>query len=167
MVPVGKVAGCRALVIVIAEYSALANCSIVYFRSTKRPVRYIEAEVLSDEDGSDTEVVSQDTSNETNKVTVPSPIKKPKVSNNLEEKATLIEDKESTDVKERELQESSKTKKTKKEAKTKRASKKKKGKKGEATRCLLKILFIIGMFHTSTKMLYWIKTLYMSYTYLN
>lgn len=161
MVPLSKlkVTVSRALVIVIkysGEYAALTNCSIVYCRSTKRPVRYIEAEVLCEEDGSDTEVVSQETTNETNMVTMPSPIKKSKVTNK-EKKGRLIEDKESTDVIECEVQESSKTKKSKKEAKKKKASKKKKGKKGKTTRCLLKILLIIiiihlniGMFYTST-----------------
>lgn len=122
-------------------YAALTDYSIVYLRSTKRPVRYIEAEVLSEEDGSDTELVRKDSNNEASKITASSPIKKPKVSNK-EKKATPAEDNESTGVKENELQESSKPKTTKKEANTKNASKKKKWKKGETTKCQLKILLM-------------------------
>lgn len=109
------------------------------FRSTKRPVRYIEAELLSEEGGSDVEEVCKDSSNVTSTVTVPSPVKKPKVS--MKEKTTtLVEDKESSDVKEDEPRESSKPKTTKKEAKKKKKkSKKKKEKKGGKTSSVIDV----------------------------
>ena len=109
-------------------YAALTDYSIVYLRSTKRPVRYIEAEVLSEEDGSDTELVRKDSNNEASKITASSPIKKPKVSKQ-EKKATPAEDNESTGVKENELQESSKPKTTKKRPIQKKLARKRKGKK--------------------------------------
>ena len=95
--------------------------------------------MLSEEDDNDTVVVSKDsTISETNdQVAVPSPVKKPKVSNKVKQEKS----KESSDVKENELQEDSKVKTAtgrKKGTKTKTTSKKKKGKKGET--CLLKKL---------------------------
>ena len=95
-------------------------------------MRYVEAEVLSEEDGSDAEQVSKDSNSETNMAAaMPSPVKKPKVSKK-DETTTLVEDMESNNVKEGQIiQKSSKPKTTKKEAKKKKKSKKKTGKKGE------------------------------------
>jgi len=90
-------------------------------RSTKRPVQYIEAEVLSEEDGSDTELVAKDSDNETDKVIDPCPTKKAKVS----KRAALVEDNESTSTNVKEHK-SMKPKTAKKESKEKRKSKKKK-----------------------------------------
>ena len=92
-------------------------------RSTKRPVRYIEAEVLSEEDGSDTELLARDGDNMTDKVTEPCPTKKAKVS----KRPVLVEDNESTSVNAKEYK-STKPKTAKNESKEKRKSKKKKKK---------------------------------------
>ena len=94
------------------------------FRSTKRPVRYIEAEVLSEEDGSDTELLARDSDNETDKVTEPCPTKKAKVS----KRAVLVEDNESTSANVKEHK-SMKPKTAKNESKEKRKNKKKKKEK--------------------------------------
>lgn len=96
------------------------NCTFLN-RSTKRPVRYIEAEVLSEEDGSDTELVAGDNDNATDKVTEPSPTKKAKVS----KRAVPVEDNESTNTNAKEHK-SVKSKTAKNESKEKRKSKKKK-----------------------------------------
>ena len=93
-------------------------------RSTKRPVRYIEAEVLSEEDGSDTELLARDSDSVTDKVTEPCPTKKAKVS----KRAVLVEDNESTSANAKEHK-STKPKTAKNESKEKRNSKKKKKEK--------------------------------------
>jgi len=80
-------------------------------------VKYIETVVLSEEDGSDTELVSD---NEIDKVTEPSPKKKAKVS----KRAVLVEEKPK----------SMRPKAAKKESKEKRTSKNKKKKKGRTTK---------------------------------
>lgn len=84
-------------------------------------MRYIEAEVLREEDGSDTELVAKDSDNETDKVIDPCPTKKAKVS----KRAALVEDNESTSTNVKEHK-SMKPKTAKKESKEKRKSKKKK-----------------------------------------
>ena len=94
-------------------------------RSTKRPVRYIETEVLSEEDGSDAELVVRESDNETDKVIKPCPTKKAKVSKT----AVLVEDNESTSANAKE-DKSMKPKRAKTKSKEKNKSKKKKEKKG-------------------------------------
>lgn len=89
-------------------------------------MRYIEAEVLSEEDGSDTELVGRDSDNKTDKVIEPSPTKKAKVS----KRAVLVEDNESTrPIAEEHKSMNPNTAKTKFKEKTKN-KKKKKEKKG-------------------------------------
>lgn len=105
----------------------LINIRNIFFykflnRSTKRPVQYIETVVLSEDDGSDTELVAtcRDSDNELDKVTEPSPKKKAKVS----KRAILAEEKPK----------STRPKTAKKESKEKRTSKNKKKKKGRTTK---------------------------------
>lgn len=83
-------------------------------------MQYIETVVLSEEDGSDTELVARDSDNEIDKVTEPSPKKKAKVS----KRAVLVEEKPK----------SMRPKTAKKESKEKRTSKNKKKKKGRTTK---------------------------------
>ena len=92
-------------------------------RSTKRPVRYIEAEVLSEEDGGDTELLARDSDNVTDKVVETCPTKKAKVS----KRAVLVEDNECTSANAKENK-STKPETVKNESKKKRNSKKKKEK---------------------------------------
>jgi len=90
-------------------------------------VRYIEAEVLSEEDDSDIELVAKDGDKETEKVMEPSPTKKAKVS----KRAALVVDSESTSTNVKDYK-TMKPKTAKNESKEKKKSKKKKKeKKGE------------------------------------
>ena len=91
-------------------------------------MRYIEAEVLSEEDGSDTELVARESNNETDEITDPTPTKKAKVSKSAV--LHVADDNKSTSSKVEEHK-SMKPKTAKKESKEKRKSKqKKKEKKG-------------------------------------
>ena len=85
-------------------------------------MQYIETVVLSEEDGSGTELVAtcRDSDNEIDKVTEPSPKKKAKVS----KREVLVEEKPK----------STRPKTAKKESKEKRTSKNKKKKKGRTTK---------------------------------
>lgn len=117
-------------------------------RSTKRPVRYIEAEVLSEEDGSDTEMVAGDNDNATDKVTEPSPTKKAKVS----KRAVPVEDNESTNTNAKEHK-SVKSKTAKNESKEKRKSKKKK-KETKGGLLKEKYVHVYRLLFAPTKILY-------------
>ena len=86
-------------------------------------MRYIETEVLSEEDGSDAELVARESDNETDKVIKPCPTKKAKVS----KRAVLVEDK-SASTKAKECK-SVKPKTAKSESKENGKSKKKKKEK--------------------------------------
>ena len=87
-------------------------------------MRYIEAEVLSEGDGSDIELVAKDSDKETEKVIEPSPTKKAKVS----KRAALVEDSESTSTNVKDYK-TVKPKTAKNESKEKKKSKKKKNEK--------------------------------------
>lgn len=123
------------------------NCTFLN-RSTKRPVRYIEAEVLSEEDGSDTEMVAGDNDNATDKVTEPSPTKKAKVS----KRAVPVEDNESTNTNAKEHK-SVKSKTAKNESKEKRKSKKKK-KETKGGLLKEKYVHVYRLLFAPTKILY-------------
>lgn len=123
------------------------NCTFLN-RSTKRPVRYIEAEVLSEEDGSDTEMVAGDNDNATDKVTEPSPTKKAKVS----KRAVPVEDNESTNTNAKEHK-SVKSKMAKNESKDKRKSKKKK-KETKGGLLKEKYVHVYRLLFAPTKILY-------------
>lgn len=123
------------------------NCTFLN-RSTKRPVRYIEAEVLSEEDGSDTELVAGDNDNATDKVTEPSPTKKAKVS----KRAVPVEDNESTNTNAKEHK-SVKSKTAKNESKEKRKSKKKK-KETKGGLLKEKYVHVYRLLFAPTKILY-------------
>ena len=115
----------------------LLNITITYFniikinyctcRSAKRTVRYVEADIESDDENSDIEEVSNVSANAASKIQMPSPVKKQKVS--TKPKLTEVEDSEQPTVKEGDLPKSSISKTAKKRGR-KPASKKKKGKKG-------------------------------------
>ena len=115
----------------------ILNITITYFniikinycscRSAKRTVRYVEANIESDDENSDIEEVSNVSANSATKIQMPSPVKKQKVS--TKPKLTEVEDSEQPTVKEGDLPKSSKSKTAKKRGR-KPASKKKKGKKG-------------------------------------
>jgi len=92
-------------------------------RTSKRTVRYVEADILSEED-SDVEEVN----NMASKIATPTPNKRPKVLKN--EKTAKAEDTKEPAVEEADLQENSKSKSAKKETK-KKTNKKKKGRKGK------------------------------------
>ena len=93
-------------------------------------MRYIEAEVLSEEDGSDTELVARESNNETDEIRDPTPTKKAKVSKRAG--LHVADDNKSTCTSSKvEKHKSMKPKTAKKESKEKRKSKqKKKEKKG-------------------------------------
>ena len=107
-------------------------------------MRYIEAEVLSEEDGSDTELVAQDSNKETDKVIEPCPTKKAKVS----KRTALVEDNKCTSTNAKENK-SMKPKTAKNESKKKWKSKKKKEKKGG----LLKEKYVLVGVHVDCYML--------------
>ena len=90
-------------------------------------MRYVEADILSEED-SDVEEVD----NMASKIITPTPNKRPKVLKN--EKAAKAEDTKEPAVEEVDLQENSKSKSAKKETK-KKTNKKKKGRKGRRKGC--------------------------------
>lgn len=111
-------------------------------------MRYIEAEVLSEEDGSDTELVAGDNDNATDKVTEPSPTKKAKVS----KRAVPVEDNESTNTNAKEHK-SVKSKTAKNESKEKRKSKKKK-KETKGGLLKEKYVHVYRLLFAPTKILY-------------
>ena len=99
------------------------------FRTTKRTVRYVEADILDEEDDGDGQELNMESDRVGNKVMAPTPNKKPKVLRK-QKAGTKVKDTEEPVVKEvDDLPESSRSKSSKKE--TKKANKKgKKGTKG-------------------------------------
>ena len=110
---------------VVKEQTLACFCPL-QFRTTKRTVRYVEADIPSDDDDNDVKELNMDSNNAFRKVVATTPNKKPRIFRKQETDAKA-EDTEEKAVKDDNLPETRKSKVAKKETK----KTKKKGRKGK------------------------------------